>query len=556
MTIFAESQILFWHVWRYCVILQIFSIVISLKVALYLHLKTHHMFTEKIKKLNVFSGGCVDRCAVQSRLLKIIYSAAILLCFCPSIFAEDKAEVRPAADLSVYPEISIGESASLRVTTVWETDLVNEDANEDAHFSFIKDGVVYLLVEPYQGKESFLLRRLSADDGSLIGDGDNAVKISFPEGTEGNDHAGNFRINRFITDETGYPLLVSFEGGERELKISVYQLDWNATLENKCLEFLAEPRRFSVEAVFGAEYESYNGGVFNVKGSAARGDLSFDFLHLNCDNNFKNSKHRLWHAVQSGDIFFTDHTDLNFNEVTADWAKSWMNVYHVSEDMILVGSSLNGLYEAYSDDSRLFSMSAEPFEAINFCFRPFTIGGYEFFCKTGSFDESEGVNFDIVRWDDRTSPANMETLFSAPGKEFAYPSKFYRNVMSQYLITDSEMSAQENGDSRETTAEQSSIEKDIYLYSPGSGIGKYHLELTAESTGLVGSGDVASETDLLTFASNRLTVKGGPRDVSVYSLSGGLVKHFANVSSVDLSDLVSGIYVAACGDRILKITIK
>ena len=178
--------------------------------------------------------------------------------------------------------------------------------------------------------------------------------------------------------------------------------------------------------------------------------------------------------------------------------------------------------------------------------------GHELSAYAVHHNEKDGSAFNIMEWN--TEHNSCSTLWKAPATAFKYDFaafpvyRYYR----QLAIAENNISplGRSNG----------AVSTDLYLCSPGSGIGSYTITTPDTPTGI----DVTDASDHgLVQHGNKLFVRGSEREVMdallvVMDLSGRVVKtvdlRALNDSEIDLSSLVApGIYVVRLGADVLKV---
>ncbi len=511
-------------------------------------------------------GGRRGKCIVLAVILGVI------LWFPTAVMAASESVVcRDENSLSVFEDVALDDDSLLKIKPIWETELTNDDANEDAHLIFVQNGIIYVFVDRFGKEYDNLLhfRRFYASTGFPVEDaeGEGLIAVSLPDNLTNVQTEGFRHWLKLFVDASGQLCGASFTYKNGKLDIAILSIDVEESISAHELSFQNTEKVVSKGSFFISDkqgtYNPFINEISNVTGSFESGDVSFDFLVF-LNNTYKeNNFHKLWHFdMADGSLQSSYFGNMGFEYAWEGVARYCVDL---GDDAIVYNSSKNGLYKVERlmqaedglsvSDCRItehITDGSDVDAVCNFCFDPVTIGGKTMYLCTNSWT-ADAVDFRLVRWDDKSSLKNMEPVAVIPENKFRCPAegRFYKDNMRQFAI------CQSVGSAAVAASDDNVVnfsKTHLYAYSPGSGLGLYEMALENKDD-FGGSTDVervGSQWGGLIVQGNRIIVSGAPSDVTVYSLIGRVVWHKEAVSCIEMSDFPTGVYIARCGSQNVK----
>lgn len=175
----------------------------------------------------VSAADCVwgrGRCVVLAVILGVI------LWIPTAVMAESESVVcRDENSLSVFDDVALDDDSLLKIRTLWETELINDDANEDAHLMFVHNGVVYVFVDRYDDEYDNLLhfRRFDAYAGFPVEDseGEKVITVLLPDNLTNVQTREFRRWLKLFVDASGQLCGASFIYENGKLDIMILSID-------------------------------------------------------------------------------------------------------------------------------------------------------------------------------------------------------------------------------------------------------------------------------------------------------------------------------------------
>lgn len=507
------------------------------------------------------------QCYLPADFRKCVVAFVIVILSSLVVVASDSesAELRTSHD--VYAPVRLdGDLSHTSISVNWEIDLANADGNQN-HFSMAKTGDnLYVCVdyfgEPHNGK--LFLREYRLSDGNH-----RELDVELPD----NLKSAGTRFHSITVDGDGNLIAVFVRRCQEnilhpelvlcEIKLSqgVIELDVDNAVTILLSNITLAPLQDGADI-----YSPWAGSVQGFSGSFASRSfqfaMAFGWNEKRTTNKYAYLKIRYDGTAGYNQPASADVTPL---DIEGD----------------LYGNAAPDVAE-FPADSELFMVTRAPDGVGGKCFTPklyrngtccdeeimgennsdncrgfytFMHNGHELSAYAVHHDEKNGSAFNIVEWS--KGHDSYVKLWEAPATAFKCDfsvSPIYPVYYRQLAIADNDNSplARDNG----------GVSTNLYLCSPGSGIGSYTITTPEISTGIDVTG--VSHTGLVQRG-NRLFVRLSDEHLSegllvVMDLSGRIVKTVdmcaLNEDGIDLSSLIApGVYLVRFEACVLKVVV-
>lgn len=500
-----------------------------------------------------------------ANLRKIV--AVLAIACLPSLVAaaadgSESAELRISHD-TYNPVKLMGDVSYTSISVNWEIDLANADGNQN-QFSMAKAGAnLYLCVdyfsEPRNGK--LFLREYRILDGSH-----REIEVELPTDLQGD----GTRFHSITTDDYGNLIALFVRRCQEnilhpelvlcEIKLSHEALELD--VDNAVTILLPNIKLAPLHE--GSEiYPPWIGSIQRLAGSfdarLFQFGLAFGWNEKGTKNQYAYLRIEYDESVSYNQPSRIDVTRLDIEGNLDAYVAPDVAEFPTDSELLMVTRGPEGVGDKYFTPKLYRDGTCCDVEimgendAVN-CrgFYTFMHNGHELSAYAVHHNEKDGSAFNIMEWN--TEHNSCSTLWKAPATAFKYDFaafpvyRYYR----QLAIAENNISplGRSNG----------AVSTDLYLCSPGSGIGSYTITTPDTPTGI----DVTDASDHgLVQHGNKLFVRGSEREVMdallvVMDLSGRVVKtvdlRALNDSEIDLSSLVApGIYVVRLGADVLKV---
>ena len=392
-----------------------------------------------------------------------------------------------------------GDKDETVLVPLWKTMLDNNDADQNGHWLFERDGTIYAITEMYgTGYDNILrARRFDAASGDMLltPDGEETIDFSLPDMIKRADWPqaipkDDVVMSAVVVDDDDEPVLVTLRhrahdgqsAGTGQIDVLLSTFDF----ENLSVDIRAEyPLYFnSTDIVYGRYATRYLGNIANVAGSLAAGSLSFEFAHGSTNDNKNQKLHTFFRFSQQSDNTAPGQTlaisDINDLSATVNGLKvneHYRIVNRVDETRLIVATAPDELMLAtISDDDpttlcfveNLFSDETThiaPAGNSGYCLEPVKHGDKTLWISACDYSPESGVRLSVMEWPDKSTFTSMQQVAAFPDTPFAFPTRYY--ARSARLIAQATRTATDS-DGAATTP--------LTIYSPGSAIARYALK--------------------------------------------------------------------------------
>lgn len=491
---------------------------------------------------------------------------AVIAIACLSSLAVTAADDSESAELRIshdtYDPVKLmGDVSYTSISVNWEIDLANADGNQN-QFSMVKAGDnLYLCVDyfsaPRNGK--LFLREYRISDGNH-----RELEVELPADLQGD----GTRFHSITTDDYGNLIAVFVRRCQEnilhpelvlcEIKLSheALELDVDNAVTMLLSNIKLAPLKDGEDI-----YSFWVGSVQRISGSfdarLFQFGLAFGWNEKGTKNQYAYLRIEYDESVSYNQPARIDVTRLDVEGDLYENAAPDVAEFPTDSELLMVTRAPEGdkyfTPKLYRDGTRCDVEIMGENDAVN-CrgFYTFMHNGHELSAYAVHHNEKNGSAFNIVEWNKEHN--SCSTLWKAPATAFKYDVaafpvyRYYR----QLAIAENNISplGRSNG----------AVSTDLYLCSPGSGIGSYTITTPDTPTGI----DVTDASDHgLVQHGNKLLVRGSERGVKdallvVMDLSGRVVTtvdlRALNNGEIDLSSLVApGIYVVRFGADVLKV---
>lgn len=375
---------------------------------------------------------------MKTRFKASVMATAILTVAVTSA-AEDTALLREPPDET--PKFTLtGDTQATRIETVWESDLSNADDYEMGHWLFVHDGVIYAVVEVYGADYNNLIqmRRFDAATGEpiLTDDGEPFMTLTLPDRLKRSNSANQAFVNSgFITDDDGMPVMVTVrhgDGNANSNEITVYL---------SLIDFVSQEISHTAEADSWAHTNipaqknsaKYVGNIGNVHGSFAAGTLGFELMLASTETNprYMPHEHLVFSQADGNDSYHLYDHEFPSPHIHTFLGRIDDSAYVMSgqTDEVILAT-----HDAYNHQDHaienLFDFADMHPEIVpqgdsGYFFTPVDHNGHRLWLAAKEISADNGIQFNLMKWTEPTTFANLKPLAALPATPFAYGEKHY-----------------------------------------------------------------------------------------------------------------------------------
>ena len=493
---------------------------------------------------------------------------AVCLSLLPVMASEvsESAELRTSHD--AYASVKLGGDVSDTSLSVnWEIDLANVDGNQN-HFSMAKCGNnLYVCIDyfdsPRAGK--LFLREYRISDGN-----NRTLEVELPDDLK----SVGTRFHTIVTDEDDNLLAVFLRRNQENVrhpelvlcKIELLQNEIALDIDNAVVIQLHKMTLAPLDNEGADIYSPWVGTVQHFTGSFDARLFQFEMAFGWNEDGTTNKYAYLHIQYEEGDNRSAniDVLSLGIEDDLYVSAAPDVVAFPADDELLMVTRAP----KRQSDGSFIYFTSklyrggvlwnAEVMgenDVVN-CrgFHTFMHNGHELSVYAAHHNEKDGSAFNIVEWNKEHDA--FEKLWEAPGTAF----KCDFSVSPVYPVYYRQLAITEDGGS--PLARNGGVSTNLYLCSPGSGIGSYTITTPDISTGIESFDD--GSRSVFVKRGNKIYVRCdglmADGELRIFDLSGrvaGVVGLGVQTEDgIELSSLVSpGVYLVKVDADVLKVVI-
>lgn len=489
-----------------------------------------------------------------------------------SVTAADGESTVFRNDLDTYTSLQLpGDTKPTTLTANWEAELTNKDGNQN-QMSMAKCGDDLFVCISYfddidNRKGALYLRRYSALDGTT-----DEMKIALPDDFKADVYSESFHT--IASDSKGNLVAALISGSKNmskeSVKLTMYRIDVDNSAIDTDSRFeidIPAPGQFSSNEV--EDYFPWMERIDMLEGDFLTGPFRFsatvgwrpDGVHYEYSRIVVDYDRESASPATISDrlVFTIDHADGENQNYCPDIAPLTDDTFIVTrkhDENKYYSPTIYTAIDGKTADNLSDNWATEAEMAYCRGFYPFIHNGHTlalFGQRHDTAEKGNGAAYCLINLPGKNTFKGYTPMWDFPATPFpsgaaAHPvyQKFYRQLA---VVEVPKASAADADDEGSVT--------NIYICSPGTGIGSYTLATkTSTPTSILGIGNDADEAPMPVLQGRTLylPVATDALNAELFDTTG---RHIASLPAsgpeIDLSSLSTGLYIVRTGSHVMKI---